>query len=385
MLRHQQSKESITNAKEQVQVVAKSKEKTFSSTTSPKESTSTCVSEETLLEQKRSYQRHLRALQKTMRNEQLTQQQRNSERIAANGLYAARILKRRKCLGANSVELESAPVGTLPLLPATSSPTSMQSTSTSMMTTRDFPRSINSFLGCRCNQLLRGMKCVCTTTSTTSTRYFPSTTAEVAQLAALATLQQVSQNSLAARSSSASETLNIIAAANSLSLIGLPTTSRMRHVPISSESTNHHVERMTRCSNKNVMPSMPMTFQSVYPLSPDESKFTPPVSVPSTYNMSQTASSVIAKPIARLAKKSSSFTVEALLSRWTQIALIQNFIAYSWHLFLLYRIELPENEYRFVLIPWYKLHSPMLLVSALVFYFVRQLIQLPTIFQADYT
>ncbi|RWS07848.1 uncharacterized protein B4U79_13822 [Dinothrombium tinctorium] len=75
----------------------------------PRKAATNLISEEELLEQKRIYQRHLRSLQKKMRNEFIRRQQRNSEIVLENGYYVARILRRRKCFGSEP-ELEKAPV-----------------------------------------------------------------------------------------------------------------------------------------------------------------------------------------------------------------------------------------------------------------------------------
>lgn len=71
--------------------------------------------EEALLEQKRSYQRHLRSLQKSLRNELLQEQQKNSAtQTTPSSLYAQRLMKRRKkCSGADpDLEIEKAPIRT---------------------------------------------------------------------------------------------------------------------------------------------------------------------------------------------------------------------------------------------------------------------------------
>ena len=68
------------------------------------------VTEEKLLEQKKVYQHHLRSLQKSLRNQMLSQQQQRTEAIAELGFHAAKILKRRKCLGADE-DLSKAPIG----------------------------------------------------------------------------------------------------------------------------------------------------------------------------------------------------------------------------------------------------------------------------------
>lgn len=68
------------------------------------------VIEHTLLEQKRNYQKHLRSLQKIIRNESLQkQQQQRSLRFACND-YVARILKRRKSYGISEDEIYKVPI-----------------------------------------------------------------------------------------------------------------------------------------------------------------------------------------------------------------------------------------------------------------------------------
>ncbi|KAI1302342.1 Doublesex- and mab-3-related transcription factor 2 [Halotydeus destructor] len=139
------------------------------------------VSEKELLEQKREYQRHLRTLQKTMRNELIAQQQLNSDIIATNGHYAARIMKKRMLLG--NPGLERAPIGPPSCLPPMTSASLRKSSL--VPSTPEMVLVNNMFSGKSCHCSARtvpnGVKCPCSELRATSSTNRPNVLVNLSQ------------------------------------------------------------------------------------------------------------------------------------------------------------------------------------------------------------